>query len=460
MDTTDDPMISSLLRMWATGNRPFVIVAENWLLGIVDSAFKPGYPSNLRRTTMSQLPLFSLPLWSVTDLTRYLRDLLESDEILQDLWVQGEISNLSRPGSGHLYFTLKDSTSALKCVMWRNAAARLPFVPRDGQAVEVHGNISLYEAAGQYQLYADLIRPAGEGALFQEFLRLKARLEAEGLFNPERKRPIPRWPQRIGVVTSPTGAAVRDILDTIRRRYPLVEVILAPTAVQGDEAPTGIIAALKSLNERIHPDVILLARGGGSIEDLWAFNDERVARAIAASVAPVISGVGHETDFTIADFVSDLRAPTPTAAAERATPNRADLGIAVNDVRSRILRAIQTRLFSGRTSLERAQGNLTLRSPIRRILSDQQRLDEFWRHISTLLAHRLSLQRARISMMDKSLSTLNPHSILQRGYALVIQPDGSLVRSIQQVQPGNELKVQVSDGSFPVQVQGQEAGKG
>jgi exodeoxyribonuclease VII large subunit len=407
---------------------------------------------------MSQQPLFSLPQWSVTDLTRYLRDLLESDEILQDLWVHGEISNLSRPGSGHLYFTIKDSTSALKCVMWRNAAARLPFSPRDGQAVEVHGSISLYEAAGQYQLYADLIRPAGEGALFQEFLRLKARLESEGLFDPERKRPIPRWPRRIGIVTSPTGAALRDILDTIRRRYPLVEVILAPTAVQGEEAPAGIMAALQALNERMHPDIILVARGGGSIEDLWAFNDERVARAIAASEAPVISGVGHETDFTITDFVSDLRAPTPTAAAELATPNRLDLGIAVNEIQDRILRAIQTRLYTGRASLERTQSNLALRSPIRRIQSDRQRLDEIWRHTSTLLVHRLSLRRARIATMDKSLSALNPRSILLRGYALVLQPDGSLVRSIQHVQPGDDLKVQVSDGSFPVQVQGEEAG--
>ena len=409
---------------------------------------------------MSQLPLFSISLWSVTDITRYLRDLLESDEVLQDLWVHGEISNLSRPGSGHLYFTLKDSTSALKCVMWRNNVARLPFSPRDGQAVEAHGNISLYEAGGQYQLYADLIRPAGEGALFQEFLRLKARLESEGLFDPEHKRPIPVWPEKIGLVTSPTGAALRDILDTIRRRYPLVEVILAPTAVQGEEAPTGIVAALHALNERIHPDVILLARGGGSIEDLWAFNDERVARAIAVSAAPVISGVGHETDFTIADFVSDLRAPTPTAAAELATPNRADLQIAVSEGRSRMLRAIQILLNAERMSLDRTHSNLALRSPARRIRSDRQRLDDLSRQIATLLAHRLTLHHAGISMMDKSLSNLNPHSILLRGYALVLQTEGRLVRSVQQVKPGDGLKVRVSDGSFPVQVQGEELRSG
>ncbi len=260
---------------------------------------------------MSQLSLFESNYWSVTQLTHYLRDLLENDANLQDLWVQGEVSNFSRPSSGHLYFTLKDSSSALRVVMWRSAAARQAFLPRDGDAIEVHGAISLYEAGGQYQLYADLMRPVGEGALFQEFLRLKARLEAEGLFDPERKRPIPHWPQRIGIVTSPSGAAIRDMINTLRRRFPLPEIILAPTAVQGVEAPLGIVRALEILNQRYQPDVVLLARGGGSIEDLWAFNDERVARAIAASAAPVISGVGHETDFTIADFVSDLRAPPP-----------------------------------------------------------------------------------------------------------------------------------------------------
>ena len=265
---------------------------------------------------MSQIPLFShqIPVsWSVTDLTRYLRELLESDELLQDVWVQGEVSNLSRPASGHLYLTLKDDSASLRCVMWRNAVLRQGFVPRDGDAIQVHGAISIYEAGGQYQLYADIFRPAGEGALFQEFLRLKALLETEGLFDPQRKRPIPSRPRCIGIVTSPTGAALQDMLNTLKRRYPLVEVVLAPTPVQGDAAPLGIITALHDVVRVANPDVIILARGGGSIEDLWAFNDERVARAIAASPVPVITGVGHETDFTIADFVSDLRAPTPTA---------------------------------------------------------------------------------------------------------------------------------------------------
>ena len=244
---------------------------------------------------MSQIPLY-LPQvpssWTVSDLNRYLRELLESDELLQDVWVRGEVSNFTRATSGHLYFTMKDSSASLRCVMWRNTAIRQSFIPRDGDAIEVHGSISVYEAGGQYQLYADILRPAGEGVLYQEFLRLKARLEAEGLFDPERKRPIPPRPQRIGIVTSPTGAALQDILNTLKRRYPLAEVVLAPTPVQGEDAPQGIIKALQDLVRIANPEVIILTRGGGSIEDLWAFNNEQVARTIASSPVPIITGVG------------------------------------------------------------------------------------------------------------------------------------------------------------------------
>ena len=269
---------------------------------------------------MEQPALFEVsPRWTVTDLTRHLRQLLETDLDLQDVWVQGEISNLSRPASGHVYFTLKDSGAALRCVMWKSDAARLRFPPQDGSAVEAHGRIGIYEVSGQYQLYADNLRPLGEGVLYQEFLRLKALLETEGLFDLSRKRPIPELPHRIGIVTSPTGAALRDMLQTLQRRMPLAEVILAPTPVQGDEAPPALVSAIQMLNRMAAPDVILVGRGGGSMEDLWAFNDERVVRAVTRSQAPVISGVGHETDFTLVDFAADLRAPTPTAAAELAT---------------------------------------------------------------------------------------------------------------------------------------------
>jgi exodeoxyribonuclease VII large subunit len=401
---------------------------------------------------MVQPALFPPGAWTVTEVNRYLRDLLESDHNLADLWIQGEISNFSKPRSGHIYFTLKDERAAMRCVMWRNNAQRLAYLPKDGDSVEVHGSISVYETGGQYQLYADTIKPLGEGALYQEFLRLKSKLEAEGLFDEERKRPIPRWPTRIGIVTSPTGAALRDVLDTLRRRYPLVEVILAPSAVQGREAPAGIIAGLRDLNRAAVPDVILLARGGGSIEDLWAFNDEGVARAIAASEVPLITGVGHETDFTIADFVADLRAPTPTAAAELATPNRDDLIVDLNEATQRLAQITLMGVGDQRWRLNDLVHRLKRLSPEARIQSDRQRLDELTNRAATSLAHHLDLLRAHLNAAEQRLTDLNPHTVLSRGYALVSKADGRNVRSVDQVEAGDPLNVQVSDGQFDVEV--------
>jgi exodeoxyribonuclease VII large subunit len=404
---------------------------------------------------MMQLPLFLPPSWTVAELTRYVRELLESDDNLQDLWVMGEVANFSRPGSGHLYFTLKDSSATLRCVMWRNAASRQKYIPRDGEAVEVHGAVSVYEAGGQYQLYADVIRPAGEGFLFQEFLRLKARLEAEGLFDPARKRAIPEWPRRIGIVTSPSGAALRDMLNTVRRRYPLVEVVLAPTPVQGEDAPLKIVAALESLNRLAHPDVILLARGGGSIEDLWCFNDERVARAVVASAAPVITGVGHETDFTIVDFACDLRAPTPTAAAELATPDRIDLMTHLSGLKVSLARAMQLVLNNHRWEWNRLENRLRQQSPLSRVRTDRQRLDELARRISVAVDHSRQLQRARLVGLELRLAALNPAAVLARGFAVVSTPGGSLIRSVDQVSSGDLLNIRVSDGSFGAAVTGE-----
>ncbi len=405
---------------------------------------------------MAQLSLFAAQppsAWSISDLTRYLRDLLESDELLQDVWVAGEVSNFSRPASGHLYFTLKDKGASLRCVMWRNNAMRVTAMPREGDALEVHGAISIYDAGGQYQLYADLIRPAGEGALYQQFLRLKARLEAEGLFDAARKRPIPEWPRRLGMVTSPTGAALRDMLNTLQRRYPLVEVTLAPTPVQGDEAPPGIVAALERLNQTIHPDVILLARGGGSMEDLWAFNDERVAYAIAASAAPVICGVGHETDFTIADFVADLRAPTPTAAAELATPDQAELRQALDELAERLERSAKTSLSAARWSFSVLKGQLEQHSPRWRLQTGQQRLDELTHRINSGLIHNQQLQQARLSGLVQRLGALSPQGVLGRGYAIVTTASGQIIHSTRQAHPGKEISVRVSDGDFPARVE-------
>ncbi len=401
------------------------------------------------------MPLFSPnapAFWTVTDLTRYLRELFETDELLQDVWVQGEVSNFSRPASGHLYFTLKDSSASLRCVMWRNAAMRQSYLPRDGDAIEVHGALSVYEAGGQYQLYADIFRPAGEGALYQEFLRLKALLEAEGLFDPERKRPIPIRPNRLGIVTSPTGAALQDMLNTLRRRYPLVEVVLAPTPVQGEEAPLGIITALRDIVNIAHPEVIILARGGGSIEDLWAFNDEGVARAIAASPVPVITGIGHETDFTIADFVADLRAPTPTAAAELATPNQADLRLDLAELNGQLNSLLQTAHSELRWSLKEVQNRLERNSPLARVNSNMQRVDELDHRLTASIQHRLQLDQTHLTGLSQRMVALSPMAVLERGYAIVTNRGGQSISKVSQVGKGEALSVQVSDGDFNVHV--------
>ena len=387
--------------------------------------------------------------WTVSRLTFYIRKLLEENETLQDVWVQGEISNLSRPASGHIYFTLKDSSAALKCVMWKTSAMRLGIPLQDGKAVEVHGKIGVYEVSGQYQLYADQIRPVGEGALYQEFMRLKAMLEAEGLFAPERKRLIPMFPQRIGIITSATGAALRDMLNTLRRRLPLVEVILAPSPVQGIEAPPALVKALQSLVLQ-SPDVILLARGGGSIEDLWAFNDERVVRAVAMSSVPIICGVGHETDFTLCDFVADLRAPTPTAAAELATQiTIIDLRAALQNYKTRILSAMLKLLAEQKTTLSSLVSQLRYVSPDRRIQSERQRVDELARRAHSSLFHHIQLQASHVQGMQRRLEALNPIAVLARGYAVVTRKEnGNVVSRVAQA--SDEMKVRVSDGEFEV----------
>jgi exodeoxyribonuclease VII large subunit len=399
-----------------------------------------------------QPSLFPAPIpqtYTVSKLTFHLRKLLEEDEVLQDVWVQGEISNLSRPASGHVYFTLKDANASLKCVMWKTSAARLNLSLRDGMEVEVHGRIGVYEPQGQYQLYADQIRPVGEGALYQEFLRLKSMLEAEGLFNPERKRPIPEYPNRIGIVTSATGAALRDMLNTLRRRLPLVEVILAPSPVQGTEAPPALVKAIQALN-RQKPDVILVARGGGSIEDLWAFNDERVVRAVAASEVPVISGVGHETDFTLCDFAADLRAPTPTAAAELATQiTILDLQAELQNYRSRLASSTLSLVAEQKANLSSLTAELRYLSPARRIQSEAQRVDEMSRRMLSFLIHRIQLQSTHIKGMTRRLEALSPLAVLARGYAVVTRKvDGRVVSRVSQA--SETMKVRVSDGEFEV----------
>lgn len=404
---------------------------------------------------MNQMPLFETPRLTVTEFTRRVRRLLEGDKALQDVWVQGEISNFSRPASGHLYFTLKDAGASLRCVMWKGDALRARGMPlQDGLSVEAHGKIGLYEPSGQYQLIVDLLRPAGEGALYAEFMRLKAVLEAEGLFDPARKRPIPQFPHKIGIVTSPTGAALRDMLNVLRRRLPLVEVVLAPSLVQGEEAPSALTAALQKLNTLYQPDVILLARGGGSIEDLWAFNDERVVRAVAGSAAPVITGVGHETDFTLVDFASDLRAPTPTAAAELATPiTLDDLAYSLQSSLERLDEIIARQIAERRQSLNALSAALKYHSPARRLMTEQQRLDDFSRRMARGLNARFALESARLAGWRDRLESLNPLAVLRRGYAVVSRlEDGKVLLAAPDAPPGSNLHVRLAEGSLDVSV--------
>ena len=399
---------------------------------------------------MNLAPITADPtLWTVSELTHYIRDLFEIDYRLQDVEVSGEISNFSRARSGHLYFTLKDDAAQLKCVMWRSAAERLRFQPQDGDAIIARGRLSVYEAGGVYQLYAELLTPAGRGNLALAFEQLKERLAAEGLFDPAHKRPIPPFPRKIGIVTSPDAAALRDILHVLARRCPLVSVLIAPTLVQGPEAPAQIIRALQWLDGRSDIDTIIVARGGGSIEDLWAFNDEQVVRTIAAAQHPIISGVGHETDFTMADFVADERAPTPSAAAERAVPDLSEMQVLLRERRHRLTAVMQRNLQQYQQQVAQLRRTLTHLSPRVRLENNQQRVDNLNGRLDQAIQRQLEKRRTRLSLAQTSLTAVGPAATLQRGYAIVRrQADGQIVRTVTAVTPGDLLTIQVADGQL------------
>ena len=386
---------------------------------------------------------------TIAQVTSYIKEMLDADFLLQDLWLMGEVSNYIRSSAGHVYLTLKDESAQIRCVLWRSQVARRIHLPQQGEAILAHGYVSLYEAGGSYQFYIDDIQPAGLGQLHLEFEMLKERLQQEGLFAAERKRPLPPFPHCIGVVTSPSGAALRDILNILGRRYPLVRVIVAPTLVQGTEAPQQIVAALQALNARRDVDLIIVARGGGSLEELAAFNDERVARAIYSARVPVICGIGHETDFTIADFVADVRAPTPSAAAELAVPDQQALREKIATYRQQLAEYIGRRINAHRSALTHSQQVLVHHSPQRVLAQYRQHLDEVRQRAATHLAHRLALQRGQLRSYASRLQSLSPFRTLERGYAIVRELDsGAVVRSISQVAEGGGISVQVSDGMF------------
>ncbi len=389
---------------------------------------------------------------TVAQLALHVRSLLESDPILCDIWVSGEISNLSHPSSGHYYFTVKDDQAQLRCAFFRQRQTLSSVAALDhGAQVLVHGYVSFYEARGDLQLYADAVQPAGVGVLAAEFERLRAQLEAEGLFAIERKRPLPRFPRKIGVVTSASGAVFHDICNVLTRRWPLVEVVLAATAVQGDAAVAGIVDALAALNRRRDVDVIIVARGGGSLEDLWAFNAERVARAIFASRIPIVSAVGHETDFTIADFVADCRAPTPSAAAELIVPDQLEIALQVGVRTHRLQSALHYTLEQRRHEL--AQIGVRLRScrpePERLAAHVASRLAAMRR----VLSHQLILRDERLAGLSRQLAALSPNATLARGYALVQRSDGDVLARAADANVGERLAVRMVDGSFAARVE-------
>jgi len=403
---------------------------------------------------MAQFNLFSdfeAPILSVTQLNFYLRQLMESDDLLQRVWIKGEVSNLSTPRSGHIYFTLKDAEASLQCVIWKSNTARLQQIPREGMAIEARGYISVYERGGNYQLYVDNIRVAGEGELFQEFLALKAKLEAEGLFDAERKLPLPPYPHTIGIVTSATGAAYQDMINTLKNRYPLAQVLLSPAAVQGDKAPPQIIKALQALYA-LKPDVILIGRGGGSLEDLWCFNNESVVRAIAASPIPIISGVGHETDFTLSDFAADVRAPTPTGAAVLATPHIDEMGEQLVNYFSGLTSLIKQKINQFRQEINELTANLRPLSPLYKVASEMQHLDHLEQRLYQLTAQQAAVQQSRLSAAMQHLNALNPSNILRRGYAILQQPDGQTITTVMQVEVDEAIQAVLHDGRLTLTV--------
>lgn len=437
---------------------------------------------------------------SVKDLNRYIRMKMEGDTRLSDVWIRGEISNFTHHSSGHMYFTLKDEGSRIRAIMFATHNQRLPFIPKEGSRVIARGNVSVYERDGQYQFYAVQMQPDGIGSLYLAYEQLKSKLEEEGLFSAERKRPLPRYPKTIGVITSPTGAAVRDIMITIRRRYPQARAILYPVLVQGKGAAPSIVKAIRTMNDMAEADVLIVGRGGGSLEELWAFNEEIVARAIYQSNIPVISAVGHETDFTIADFVADLRAATPTAAAELAVPSSAELRGQLVQRQRQLNQGLQQRLKRSRDRLVSLQRSPVLVHPRRYMLQHAERLDMLSQRLQSNLKSQLFLVRQRQKSLHQGLIRYNPRTqaefaarrkdqasrqlmnamqsimkskmsqlqtemrhldalsplkIMSRGYSLVYdEQEQKLVKSIADVQLGDLVNVRVNDGQLQCQVWG------
>ena len=386
-------------------------------------------------------------VFAISEITAHIRHLLETDAALQDVWVQGEVSNFKRAASGHWYFTLKDSKAQLRCVMWRSSAARQSVLPADGDNIIVHGSMGVYDQRGDYQLYADFIRAAGVGDLYAQFEQLKAQLDAEGLFDAMHKKQLPSFPLGIGVVTSADAAALQDVLNVLERRFPIARLILSTTLVQGNEAPAQIARAVQLLDESGLVDVMLIVRGGGSIEDLWAFNSEQVARTVFDAHTPIISGVGHETDFTIIDFVADHRAPTPSAAAEVATPDVVDIRYALQEMQSRLSQSVQQHLSELHGQVQIASKTLSYLSPAADVRNYRQQVDNLNSRLIAVQKQQLKQLKERLQTKHAALEAANPDAILKRGYAIVREPGtDKIIPAAANLSANTPISITFADG--------------
>ncbi len=389
---------------------------------------------------------------TVSMLNEYVKAVFESVPLFSGLYVRGEISNFKNHYSGHFYFTLKDEKGALRAVMFRSEAQKLDFIPEDGMKVIVHGRLSVFPRDGVYQIYVDDIQPDGVGALYYAFEQLKKKLEEEGLFEPSRKRAVPRFPKKIGIVTSPTGAALRDMINILGRRWPLAEVYIYPAQVQGAAAPGQISAGIRYFNERMEVDTLIIGRGGGSLEDLWAFNNENLARAVAASSIPVISAVGHETDFTICDFAADLRAPTPSAAAELAVPDISEFKARINMLHGRVTASLPRLVSERRKTLARLASSRILTNP--KTLTDNPRieLDGLSERLAVAQERRIATLLERVSLTAARLEALSPLSVLARGYAVLTDRGGGMVSEATQIAVGERVNIRLKKGSVDAEI--------
>lgn len=390
---------------------------------------------------------------SVSQLNRYIKMNFDADENLANIFISGEISNFTNHyRTGHLYFTLKDDSAAVRAVMFNSSAKKLKFMPEDGMKVIARGRVSVYEASGQYQLYVDDMQPDGVGALNLAYEQLKEKLQKEGLFSELHKKPLPPYPEKVGVITSPTGAAVRDIINVLGRRFPYAEIVFCPVLVQGDGAHLQLIDAVNLFNSERAADVIIIGRGGGSIEDLWEFNDEGLARAVYNSDIPVISAVGHETDFTICDFVADMRAPTPSAAAELAVPDANELQYALSALKNRMFLNVSSGIADRRSRLEYLTSKGALKSPDEMLSNRSQRLDTAFSKMLSSYENRIGGKKVEFISAATALSKLDPMSVLMRGFAFVSDKNGKNVYSSQALAKGDKINVRFHDGSAVCEV--------